>query len=60
MWLFDAGIVNFGYNLSTPEIPLERNVKNDVFKVYMRYGAISGNVRRWCCQRYIKWKFRNL
>ena len=36
MWLFDAGIVNFCYNLSTPELPLEGNVKNDVFKVYMR------------------------
>ena len=36
MWLFDAGIINFCYNLSIPELPLEGNAKSDVFKVYMR------------------------
>jgi len=36
MWLFDAGIINFCYNLSSPELPLEGNAKSDVFKVYMR------------------------
>jgi predicted AAA+ superfamily ATPase len=36
MWLFDADIINFCYNLSTPELPLEGNAKSDVFKVYMR------------------------
>jgi uncharacterized protein len=36
MWLFDAGIINFCYNLSLPELPLEGNSKSDVFKVYMR------------------------
>jgi len=36
MWLFDADIVNFCYNLSIPELPLEGNAKSDVFKVYMR------------------------
>lgn len=36
MWLFDAGIINFCYNLSKPELPLEGNSKSDVFKVYMR------------------------
>jgi len=36
MWLFDAGIINFCYNLSLPELPLEGNAKSDVFKVYMR------------------------
>ena len=36
MWLYDAGIINFCYNLSIPELPLEGNAKSDVFKVYMR------------------------
>ena len=36
MWLFDAGIINFCYNLALPELPLEGNSKSDVFKVYMR------------------------
>ena len=34
-WLYDAGIINFCYNLSAPELPLEGNSKNDDFKVYM-------------------------
>lgn len=36
MWLYDAGIINFCYNLSKPELPLEGNAKSDVFKVYMK------------------------
>ena len=36
MWLYDAGIINFCYNLAKPELPFEENAKNDVFKVYMR------------------------
>ncbi len=36
MWLFDAGIISFCYNLSAPELPLEGNAKSDEFKVYMR------------------------
>ncbi len=36
MWLYDAGIINFCYNLASPELPLEGNAKSDVFKVYMR------------------------
>jgi predicted AAA+ superfamily ATPase len=36
MWLYDAGIINFCYNLAIPELPLEGNAKSDVFKVYMR------------------------
>jgi predicted AAA+ superfamily ATPase len=36
MWLYDAGIINFCYNLSAPELPLEGNAMSDVFKVYMR------------------------
>ena len=36
MWLYDAGIINFCYNLSIPELPLEGNAKSDAFKVYMR------------------------
>ena len=35
MWLYDAGVINFCYNLSTPELPLEGNAKSDSFKVYM-------------------------
>jgi predicted AAA+ superfamily ATPase len=35
-WLYDAGIINFCYNLRTPELPLEGNAMNDTFKVYMR------------------------
>lgn len=35
-WLYDAGIVNFCYNLSVPELPLEGNARSDIFKVYMR------------------------
>jgi len=36
MWLYDAGIINFCYNLAAPELPLEGNAKSDMFKVYMR------------------------
>ena len=36
MWLYDAGIINFCYNLEIPQLPLEGNAKSDVFKVYMR------------------------
>ncbi|GHU60215.1 ATPase AAA [Clostridia bacterium] len=36
MWLFDAGIISFCYNLGVPELPLEGNAKSEVFKVYMR------------------------
>ena len=35
MWLYDAGVINFCYNLSIPELPLEGNAKSDTFKVYM-------------------------
>lgn len=36
MWLYDAGIINFCYNLSEPALPLAGNARSDVFKVYMR------------------------
>lgn len=36
MWLYDAGIINFCYNLSEPALPLEGNARSDAFKVYMR------------------------
>ena len=36
MWLYDAGIINFCYNLEIPQLPLEGNSRSDVFKVYMR------------------------
>jgi len=35
-WLYEAGIINFCHNLRTPELPLEGNAINDIFKVYMR------------------------
>lgn len=35
-WLYDAGIINFCYNLSKPESPLEGYAKEDVFKIYMK------------------------
>ena len=35
-WLYEAGIINFCYNLRSPELPLEGNAINDSFKVYMR------------------------
>lgn len=35
-WLYDAGIINFCYNLSKPELPFEGNSKDDIFKVYMK------------------------
>ncbi len=35
-WLYDAGIINFCHNLSIPELPLESNVKANIFKVYMK------------------------
>ena len=36
MWLYEANIINFCYNLTNPELPLEGNAISDVFKVYMR------------------------
>lgn len=36
MWLYDANIINFCYNLVKPELPFEGNAKSDTFKVYMR------------------------
>lgn len=36
MWLYDAGIINFCYNLTEPALPLEGNARSDIFKVYMR------------------------
>lgn len=35
MWLYDAGIVNYCYNLRLPELPLEGNSINNQFKIYM-------------------------
>ena len=35
-WLYDAGIINFCYNISIPEAPLEGNKMLDSFKVYMK------------------------
>lgn len=35
MWLYDAGLINFCYNLSIPEAPLEGNKIRDCFKVYI-------------------------
>ena len=35
-WLYDAGLVNICYNLSTIDEPLEGNKIDDVFKLYMQ------------------------
>lgn len=35
-WLEDAGIVARCYNLDLPELPLDGNARDDVFKVYMQ------------------------
>ena len=35
MSLYDAGLVNYCYNLSLPELPLEGNSINNQFKIYM-------------------------
>ena len=35
-WLYEAGIINYCYNLRSPELPLEGNAIPDTFKVYMR------------------------
>lgn len=35
-WLYDAGIINFCYKLTAPELPFEGNADNTKFKVYMR------------------------
>jgi predicted AAA+ superfamily ATPase len=36
MWLYDAGVINFCYNLERIGLPFEGNAMNDAFKVYMR------------------------
>ncbi len=35
-WIEDAGIISRCYNMSLPELPLDGNALDDVFKVYMR------------------------
>ena len=35
-WIEDAGIISRCYNLSIPELPLEGNALQDIFKVYMK------------------------
>ncbi len=35
-WIEDAGIISRCYNLNLPELPLEGNAINDIFKVYMQ------------------------
>jgi predicted AAA+ superfamily ATPase len=35
-WLYDAGIINYCYNLLEPALPLAANIKAANFKVYMR------------------------
>ncbi len=35
-WIEDAGIISRCYNLTLPELPLDGNAIDDVFKVYMR------------------------
>lgn len=35
-WIEDAGIISRCYNLTLPELPLDGNANEDVFKVYMK------------------------
>ena len=35
-WIEDAGIITRCYNLTLPELPLDGNAINDIFKVYMK------------------------
>ena len=35
-WIEDAGIISRCYNLTLPELPLDGNAIDDVFKVYMK------------------------
>lgn len=35
-WLYDSGMVDICYNLSTPQLPLEGNKIDNVFKLYMQ------------------------
>ena len=35
-WIEDAGIISRCYNLRLPELPLDGNAEEDVFKVYMK------------------------
>ena len=35
-WIEDAGIISRCYNLTLPELPLDGNALDDVFKVYMK------------------------
>ena len=35
-WIEDAGIISRCYNLSLPELPLDGNAIEDIFKVYMK------------------------
>ena len=35
-WIEDAGIISCCYNLSLPELPLDGNAIEDVFKIYMK------------------------
>lgn len=58
-WIEDAGIIIRCYNLNIPELPLDGNAREDVFKVYMRdcglfvsmledgtqYDILQGNLR---------------
>ena len=39
-WIEDAGIISRCYNLSLPELPLDGNAIEEVFKVYMRDGGL--------------------
>ncbi len=39
-WLFDAGLVNICYNLSTIDEPLEENKIHNIFKLYMQDSSL--------------------
>lgn len=59
MWLYDAGIINFCYNLEIPELPLKGNAKSDTFKVYMRdTGLLLAMLDERITGRHYRWQFR--
>lgn len=68
-WIEDAGIISRCYNLSIPELPLDGNSINDVFKVYMKdtglfvsmlEDGIQYDILQWDLYRYKGAIFENL
>ena len=61
MWLYDAGIINFCYNLEIPQLPLEGNAKREAFKVYMRdTGLLLAMLDERFTRRHYRWELRDI